>query len=315
MFLGLGYSVRCGRWLIPRRVAVTAQAYIFLLLPLLTLLPAALIGAPLTASENWLALVVVAVLPASITVSEGFTVIARGDRLSAKHGASLSTTIALVLTPLLLLLLLGIAPELPGGGVAAIRGATYLGFETPLAYLGRVTRLIIAPAAIGQAIGVLLRRRLGERNRRSASSGEVGARHGAYEGDAFYDSPGAEGVRTLNRILALPLLFFALAPAGGSISSVTARALPLFGYVAIVQLVALAGSIVAASLLVGERPKRISFVFAVTQKSAVFGIPLVVILVQAHPRAVTPLLLILFSYLWQLVLAGAMESFYTREDR
>jgi predicted Na+-dependent transporter len=194
IFLGTGYSLDTRRILqdlaaLHHHLAV--QLFIFLGVPVLILVPAFLIGGNLADPAVWVGLAAVAVLPTTISSCIAFTQVAGGNVPLSMLNSALSNALGILLSPLLLSLLIGLAPEaVQAGGVttpAATGGAVLLGREATLSIFGSLARLMVAPAIIGQVVRILLLRR------QPAS-----------------DAPGASRVRPLNSVLMLPLVFYHL---------------------------------------------------------------------------------------------------------
>ncbi|MFP4408644.1 MAG: bile acid:sodium symporter [Spirochaetaceae bacterium] len=316
IFLGTGYSLDTRRILqdvsaIHHHLAL--QIFIFLAVPLLILGPAFLIGGTLADPAVWVGLAAVAVLPTTISSCIAFTQVAGGNVPLSMLNSALSNALGILLSPLLLSLFIGFAPDaVEAGGVttpAATGGALLLGWEATLSIFGSLARLMVAPAVIGQAVRILLlRRRWTGEARRESSREEASTMRPAY------DAPGASRVRPLNSALILLIVFLTLASATtdrGIVSTAT-RFLPVIGYLALLHIVILLAAGGLGTLLSEDRRDRVAVLFTGSQKTLAFGAPMLTLYFAGAPEQLASAMLpLIFYHLWQLVVAGVVESFFT----
>jgi sodium/bile acid cotransporter 7 len=304
IFLGTGYSLNSRRILMDvARVHhhLGVQLFIFLIVPILVLLPAYLLRGTLTEPAVWVGLAAVAVLPTTISSCIAFTQVAGGNVPLAMLNSALSNALGIVVSPLLLSILIGLAPQaVEAGGVtspAVTGGALLLGREATLSIFGSLARLMLAPAAIGQALRILLTRRRGST---AAEAGHAGA-------------PGEGRVRPLNSVLILLIVFLTLAAATAErgLLSTAGEFLPVVGYLALLHLVILIAATLTGRLLSPDPRDRVAILFTASQKTLAFGAPMLTLYFADSPgRLASAMLPLIFYHLWQLVVAGVVESFY-----
>ncbi|MFP4331174.1 MAG: bile acid:sodium symporter [Alkalispirochaetaceae bacterium] len=302
IFLATGYSLDSRRILADIGVVhhhLGLQLFIFGITPLIILLPAALIGGRLTGPTVWVGLVGVAVLPTTISSCIAFTQVAGGNVSLSMLNSALSNAAGILISPLLLSLLIGLSPEAGAGAGAVEAGTRFLGREATLSIFFDLASLMLAPAALGQAVRILLLRR-----------GVTSKKRGT---EKPQDAPGAQWVRTFNSVLILLIVFLTLSSASadrGLLTTAT-RFLPVFGYLALVHLAVLAAAAVTAGVLMREKRDRVAFLFTGSQKTLAFGAPMLTLYFASNPGQLTGAMLpLIFYHLWQLVTAGVVESFY-----
>ena len=353
IFLGTGYSLNSRRILIDVAALhhhLGIQLFIFLGVPVILLLPAYLLGGGLADPAVWVGLAAVAVLPTTISSCIAFTQVAGGNVPLSMLNSALSNALGIIVSPLLLSLLIGLAPQaVEAGGVTApgaTGGALLLGRETSLSIFGSLARLMLAPAAIGQALRILLMRR---RVYRPGSAGglapEANEAAGAARGsqapaagtaadapgstapetgqaadarqagvaDADIGAPAESRVRPFNSVLILAIVFLTLASATAErgLLSTAGEFLPVIGYLALLHLFILAAAALLGRLLSADRRDRIAILFTASQKTVAFGAPMLTLYFADSPgRLAAAMLPLIFYHLWQLVVAGVVESFY-----
>ena len=331
IFLGTGYSLDTRRILQDLAALhhhLALQLFIFLGVPVLILVPAFLIGGNLADPAVWVGLAAVAVLPTTISSCIAFTQVAGGNVPLSMLNSALSNALGILLSPLLLSLLIGLAPEaVQAGGVttpAATGGAVLLGREATLSIFGSLARLMVAPAAIGQVVRILLlrhrmAREAGEKRPRGTDEAETPSFQDPGAGAAetmrpSYDAPGASRVRPLNSVLILLIVFLSLASATADrgIVSTATRFLPIIGYLALLHIVILLAAGLLGRVLSKDRRDRVAILFTGSQKTLAFGAPMLTLYFAGAPEQLASAMLpLIFYHLWQLVVAGVVESFFT----
>jgi sodium/bile acid cotransporter 7 len=322
IFLGTGYSLNSRRILMDvARVHhhLGVQLFIFLIVPILVLLPAYLLRGTLTEPAVWVGLAAVAVLPTTISSCIAFTQVAGGNVPLAMLNSALSNALGIVVSPLLLSILIGLAPQaVEAGGVtspAVTGGALLLGREATLSIFGSLARLMLAPAAIGQALRILLTRRRGYTAAGPGSTApETGQARGSTAAEAGHaGAPGEGRVRPLNSVLILLIVFLTLAAATAErgLLSTAGEFLPVVGYLALLHLVILLAATLTGRLLSRDPRDRVAILFTASQKTLAFGAPMLTLYFADSPgRLASAMLPLIFYHLWQLVVAGVVESFY-----
>lgn len=306
IFLATGYSLDSRRILQDIGVVrhhIAIQLFVFVITPVIVLLPAALIGGSLTDPAVWVGLAAVAILPTTISSCIAFTQVAGGNVPLSMLNSALANASGIIVSPLLLSLLIGLSPEAgSAAGAAVTQGARFLGREATLSIFFDLASLMLAPAALGQALRILMLRR--------GSDGAQGR-------EKPQDAPGAKRVRTFNSVLILLIVFLTLsrATAERDILSTASAYLPIFGYLALIHLVILLAAGLTAGVLMSEKRDRIAFLFTSSQKTLAFGAPMLTLYFASAPgRLAAAMLPLIFYHLWQLVIAGIVESFYRTKE-
>jgi predicted Na+-dependent transporter len=120
-------------------------------------------------------------------------------------------------------------------------------------------------------------------------------------------------VRPLNSVLILLIVFLTLAAATAErgLLSTAGEFLPVVGYLALLHLVILLAATLTGQLLSPDPRDRVAILFTASQKTLAFGAPMLTLYFADSPgRLASAMLPLIFYHLWQLVVAGVVESFY-----
>lgn len=262
---------------LPRAEVVTAMrnwrlqgvifAFVFALMPLIALATAHL-QSGLLPDRLVIGLLFLGTLPSTVQSAISYSSIAGGNIAASVMASALLNLAAIVMTPLLLIMLVGQA-----GGGAAIGGDTVL----------KIVTILLLPFALGQLA------------------------QGWLQAWAIRNKPLLTGLDRFTIALAV-YVAFSSAVAGGQLALLDGQVLAvLLAIVTAMLAVAMAGSWALGGIMGLPRADRISLLFAGSQKSIATGAPLAAILF-AGPQGGIIILPTLIYHQLQLIVAAPLAA-------